>query len=156
MYALDWLSYWLYALDWLLLPDLARTLQFKRIGNAVQVVWEHPPGFKSDGSGYIYISLPWISRNEWHAFSIVSHPTLPNHSCVCMTVVGDWTKAVYQALSKPTSRGTSRPGWLYDPFSSPFSTATGYDNLVCVASGIGVTPSISFRSSTWPRRGWST
>ena len=132
-----------YAVDWLygcfFKISHARTLQFKRIGDAVQVVWEHPPGFKSDGSGYIYISLPWISRNEWHAFSIVSHPTLPNHSCVCMAVVGDWTKAVYQALSKPTSR----PGWLYGPFPSPFSTAIGYDNLICVASGIGITPSIS-------------
>ena len=47
--------------------------------------------------------------------------------------------AVYQALSKPTSR----PGWLYGPFPSPFSTAIGYDNLICVASGIGITPSIS-------------
>ena len=56
-----------------------------------------------------------------------------------MAVVGDWTKAVYQALSKPTSR----PGWLYGPFPSPFSTAAGYNNLICVASGIGITPSIS-------------
>ena len=133
VYALDWLYGYFFKISHV------RTLQFKRIGNAVQVVWEHPPGFKSDGSGYIYISLPWISRNEWHAFSIVSHPTLPNHSCICMAVVGDWTKAVYQALSKPTSR----PGWLYGPFPSPFSTATGYDNLICVASGIGITPSIS-------------
>ena len=51
-----------------------------------------------------------------------------------MAVVGDWTKAVYQALSKPTSR----PGWLYGPFPSPFSTAAGYNNLICVASGIGM------------------
>ena len=42
-------------------------------------------------------------------------------------------------LSKPTSR----PGWLYGPFPSPFSTAISYDNLICVASGIGVTPAIS-------------
>lgn len=117
----------------------AKTLRFTRIGNAVEVVWEHPEGFKSDGAGYIYICLPWISRVEWHAFSLVSHPTLPNHSCVCMAKVGDWTTAVHTALAKPSSR----PGWLYGPFPSPFSTATSYDNLIAVASGIGITPSIS-------------
>ena len=137
------LSVGLYVLDWLygyfFKISYVQTLKFKRIGSSVQVTWEHPPGFKSEGSGYVYLCLPWISRTEWHAFSLVSHPTLPNHSCVCMAAVGDWTKAVHNALSKPCSR----PGWLYGPFPSPFSTAAGYDNLIGVASGIGITPSMS-------------
>lgn len=133
LYVLDWLYGYFFKISY------AQTLDFKRIGRSVQVTWEHPPGFKSEGSGYVYLCLPWISRTEWHAFSLVSHPTLPNHSCVCMAAVGDWTKAVHNALSKPTSR----PGWLYGPFPSPFSTAAGYDNLIGVASGIGITPSIS-------------
>ena len=122
------LSVGLYAVDWLygyfFKVYHAETLRFTRIGNAVEVVWEHPQGFESKGAGYVYINLPWIARGEWHAFSLVSHPSLPNHSCVCMAVVGDWTKAVHAALSKPTVR----PGWLYGPFPSPFSTATNYDN----------------------------
>ena len=133
LYVLDWLYGYFFQISY------AQTLDFKRIGSSVQVTWEHPPGFKSEGSGYVYLCLPWISRTEWHAFSLVSHPTLPNHSCVCMAAVGDWTKAVHNALSKPSSR----PGWLYGPFPSPFSTAAGYDNLIGVASGIGITPSMS-------------
>jgi predicted ferric reductase len=133
IYALDWVYGYYFKIY------RAGTLMFTRIGNAVEVVWEHPKGFVSDGAGYVYICLPWVSRGEWHAFSLVSHPTLPNHSCVCMAAVGDWTKAVHSALAKPSSR----PGWLYGPFPSPFSTATGYDNLIAIASGIGITPSIS-------------
>ena len=70
---------------------------------------------------------------------MIKHPTLSNHSCVCMAVVGDWTKAVHAALAKPCAR----PAWIYGPFPSPFSTASGYDKLITIASGIGITPSIS-------------
>jgi predicted ferric reductase len=56
-----------------------------------------------------------------------------------MATVGDWTKAVHAELAKPSAR----PGWVYGPFPSPFSTAGNYDNLIAIASGIGITPSIS-------------
>ena len=133
VYALDWMYGWCFQIH------RAETMRFTRIGTAVEVVWEHPKGFRSDGAGYVYICLPWISKTEWHAFSLVKHPTLPNHSCVCMAAVGDWTKKVHAALAKPCAR----PAWIYGPFPSPFSTASGYDNLIAIASGIGITPSIS-------------
>ena len=132
----------IYACDWLYgFAKLyhATTLMFTRIGGAVEIVWEHPPDFNLDGGGYVYVCLPWISRMEWHAFSLIPHPSKPNHSCVCMAAVGDWTKKVHSALARPSSR----PGWIYGPFPSPFSTATGYDHLIAIASGIGITPTIS-------------
>ena len=61
---------------------------------------------------------------------------LANHSSVCMACVGDWTKAVHKELSIPSSR----PGWVYGPFASPFIAATSYDNIIVVALGIGITP----------------
>lgn len=133
VYGLDWLYGYFFKIY------RAETLMFTRIGQAVEVAWEHPKGFVSDGAGYVYICLPWISKSEWHAFSLIKHPTLSNHSCLCMAAVGDWTKAVHLALTKPSSR----PGWLYGPFPSPFSTATNFDHLIAIASGIGITPSIS-------------
>ena len=133
VYALDWLYGWCFQIH------RAETVRFTRLGTAVELVWEHPKGFRSDGAGYVYICLPWISKAEWHAFSLVKHPTLPNHSCVCMAAAGDWTKAVHVALAKPCAR----PAWIYGPFPSPFSTASGYDKLITIASGIGITPSIS-------------
>ena len=132
-----------YALDWLygccFQIHRAETVRFTRLGTAVELVWEHPPGFRSDGAGYVYICLPWISKTEWHAFSLIKHPTLPNHSCVCMATVGDWTRAVHAALAKPCAR----PAWIYGPFPSSFSTASGYDKLITIASGFGITSSIS-------------
>lgn len=53
--------------------------------------------------------------------------------------MGDWTKNVHAALAKPCAR----PAWIYGPFPSPFSTASGYDNLIAIATGVGITPSIS-------------
>ena len=49
------LSVGLYAVDWLygyfFKVYHAETLRFTRIGNAVEVVWEHPQGFESKGAG---------------------------------------------------------------------------------------------------------
>eukprot|EP00976_Prorocentrum_cordatum_P044404 898202-Prorocentrum_minimum.AAC.1 len=38
---------------------------------------------------------------------------------------------------------TSRPCYVAGPYATPFSTAIDYDNLVLVASGVGITPAMS-------------
>ena len=38
---------------------------------------------------------------------------------------------------------TTRPVWVSGHFASPYSTAINFDNLVLVASGIGITPALS-------------
>jgi len=105
----------------------------------VEMTFEHPPGFTTDGTGYILVCFPWVSNSQWHAFSLFAHPTLANHSCVCMSKVGDWTNELHAVVQKPTSR----PAWVSGPFASPFATAVQFDNLVLVASGIGITPAMS-------------
>jgi predicted ferric reductase len=116
-----------------------RTLEITRIGTVVEIVWKNPRGFEHDGSGYAYICLPWVSVSQWHAFSIMSHYSSPDYSAVCISDVGDWTGKLHQILRKPTVR----PGWVYGPFPNPFSKAETYDNIIAVASGIGITPAIS-------------
>jgi hypothetical protein len=133
IYLIDWAYGYFFAIYHL------PTLQMTRLGSVVEVVWKHPKGFVNPGAGYVYINLPWIDKTQWHAFSLVSHPTLADHSCVCMAVVGDWTKDVHDKLAKPSARS----GWVYGPFPSPFSTGIAKENLILVASGIGITPSIS-------------
>ena len=32
------------------------------------------------GSGYVYLCLPWIKKFQWHPFSLVMHPTVPTYS----------------------------------------------------------------------------
>jgi len=117
-----------------------RTLEMTRLGASdVEISWENPRGFNHNGSGKVYVCLPWISLWEWHAFSIMSHATSPGSSTVCMAVVGDWTVEVFKALRKPSVRHA----WLYGPFPSVFSKVTAYDNIIAIASGIGITPAIS-------------
>lgn len=42
----------------------------------------------------------------------------------------------------------SRPGWVYGPFPSPFSSAAKYSNLVVTASGIGTPPAFTIAVKT--------
>ena len=86
----------------------------------------------------MYINLPWISKIEWHAFSLYKHPTLHNHSSVCVAKVGDWSKELHSKVSMQACR----LGWVYGPFPSIFSTSSGYDNLLCISSRIGIIPAL--------------
>ena len=136
VYGLDWLYGYFCAVCYV------ETLECQRIGNAVEIVWENPTGFLKGGAsagGYVYLCIPWVSKTSWHAFSLVKHAKRPNHSSLCIAVVGDWTEALHAKLAMPCAR----PGWIYGPFPSPFSTASSYENLISIASGIGITPSIS-------------
>ena len=45
---------------------------------------------------------------------------------------------MHAALTKPSNK----PGWVYGPFPSPFSTASNHENIIAVASGIGITPTL--------------
>eukprot|EP00873_Tetraselmis_striata_P026370 jgi/Tetstr1/446634/TSEL_034157.t1 len=89
--------------------------------------------------GYAYVCLPWVSRNEWHAFSLFEDPVDSSRRQVFMQKSGDWSSAVHAALQ----RNTVRPVIVQGPFTSPYHLAMLYDNQVLVASGIGITPALS-------------
>jgi len=118
---------------------------FTRIECVVELVFKHPPGFHSDGTGYILVNLPWLRPWEWHAFSLFAHATLDDHSCVCMNKSGDWTEALHAMIDRPMAL----PAWVSGPFASPYSAAFNYSNIILVASGIGITPAMSL--ITWHR-----
>lgn len=112
---------------------------FTRLESAVQLSFKNPAAGGFGNAGYVLVNVPWLAKGEWHAFSLFRHPTLPDHSCVCMNVGGDWTRALHEATRLPTHR----PCWVSGPFASPYSTAINYDNLILIASGIGITPALS-------------
>ena len=118
---------------------LVSTARFIRLENCVEMSFDHPYGFSSDGTGYVLVCLPWISKSEWHAFSLFKHSKKDNSSAVCIAAIGDWTKKLHDALDRPTVRHA----WIVGPYASPYSTSIRYDNLLCVATGIGITPAIS-------------
>ena len=82
--------------------------------------------------------VPWISKNQWHPFSVYAHPTMDGYSCVFMMASGDWTKKLHGSIL----RNSARPVWVNGPIPSPYEAAVNYDNLLLCASGIGITPAL--------------
>jgi hypothetical protein len=84
--------------------------------------------------------FPWLARNQWHAFSIYENALDPSIRHMFMANIGDWTKEMHKVVG---ASETARPLWITGPFPSPYSNALAFDNLICVASGIGITPAVS-------------
>ena len=115
------------------------TTVFHRLEHGVQLSFENPPGFRTDAIGYVYVMIPWIAKDQWHAFSLYQSPEHPGYSSVCVSAVGDWTRKLHAEVTFDTVR----PCYVCGPFTSPYATASNFDNLVLVASGIGITPAIN-------------
>merc|ERR1712048_1048238 len=112
---------------------------FTRIENGVQLRFKNPQGFQDSAKGYVYLLIPFINKFEWHPFSVYPHQELKDYSCVHIHACGDWMKRLFNE----TERETQRPVWVQGPFVSPFCTAADFDNLILVASGIGITPALA-------------
>ena len=119
---------------------LVESAHFQRVGDTSCIVsFENPPGFGRQNAAYAYLMLPWLSRSQFHAFTVFPC-TKPGHYSMCIYNSGDWTEQLIQTIATPTHK----PAFLVGPFVSPFSSpAMDSDFLVAVASGIGITPSIS-------------
>jgi len=119
---------------------LIESAHFQRLGDTSCIIsFENPPGFGKQNSAYVYLMLPWLSKHQFHAFTVFPC-TKPNHSSICIHKSGDWTGKLMKAITTPTHK----PAFVVGPFLSPFSSpAMDSENLVAVASGIGVTPAIS-------------
>lgn len=119
---------------------LMESAYFQPLGENLCIVsFENPPGFGKQNSAFIYLMLPWLSKYQFHAFTVFPC-TKPNHSSVCINKCGDWTGKLIDTIHTPTHK----PAFVVGPFLSPFSSpAMDSENLVVVASGIGVTPAIS-------------
>ncbi|CAB9515447.1 NADPH oxidase 4 [Seminavis robusta] len=117
---------------------LVHSTIFRRLESGVSLTFDNPRGFELKGPSYVVIMLPWISRYQWHAFSIFPSHANSNQSSVCIAAIGDWSKQLHDTTLRPTSR----PAWVSGPFLSPFATAIHFDNIVTLATGIGITPAL--------------
>mmetsp|Transcript_23015 Transcript_23015/g.59033 ORF Transcript_23015/g.59033 Transcript_23015/m.59033 type:complete len:687 (-) Transcript_23015:117-2177(-) len=117
------------------------TTTFHVLPSGVQMTMAVSPAFAARGKqgGFAYVCLPWVAKDEWHAFSLFEDPVDPSCRQVFMLKTGDWTAAVHASLQ----RNTVRPVWVQGPFASPYNHAIDFDNQVLVASGIGITPALS-------------
>ena len=59
---------------------------FERVGkDTVLVTFKTPDGMaKSSSSSFVYVMIPWISKYQWHAFSVYDSKK-PGHSQLCIT-----------------------------------------------------------------------
>jgi len=123
------------------MTEIIETTIFNVLPSGVQMTMAVSEHFQANFAqgGYGYVCLPWVSKYEWHAFSLFEHPTDPNLRQVFMMKTGDWTSDVHRQLQ----RNTVRPVWISGPFVSLYNNALDYDNNICVASGIGITPALS-------------
>ena len=119
----------------------------------VQVLWPNPPGFEPKAGEYVKILIPWIGGAEteggryrstqWHPFSAYGAAAGKKRDSLCITAAGDWTRALHDAIERPTTR----PIWVQGPFPAPYAAyAADRDNLLLVATGIGIAPALATRS----------
>ncbi|KAH8585901.1 putative NADPH oxidase [Bisporella sp. PMI_857] len=123
---------------------------------------------------WIFIKCPWVSKTQWHPFSISSCP-YDTYVSVHIRQVGDFTKALRDVFDNrinpaydmadfdPSLRTTSiiharlqaqeTPEILVEgPYGSPAEDIFGNEVAVLIGAGIGVTPWASVLKSLWHLR----
>lgn len=104
-------------------------------------------GMQTYPGSYYRIRVPAISP-EWHPFSLAGS-TSSHHLYFFIASVGDWTRALHSLVSDPHKReGTFIQ--VQGPFLAPASQALirkPNAHVLCVASGIGITPFFSLMAT---------
>jgi len=126
------------------MSELINTVDYKVLGQSgveltMPVSQRFQDGILSGGFGYIM--FPWVDKQQWHAFSLYENPRDPSCRHMFIAKAGDWTSKVHRKVEVCTN--TSRPVWISGPFPSPYNNAINFDNMILVASGIGITPALS-------------
>ena len=135
-----------YALDALYvkcyMSERISTVKYKVLKSGVELTMPVSERFQKNlhSGGYGYIMFDWIDKHQWHVFSLYQNPLDQSLRHMFIYNVGDWTSTV---LSKVEQKNTVRPVWISGPFPSPYNNAINYDNMILVASGIGITPALS-------------
>jgi len=106
--------------------------------------------FKYKPGQYLFLNCPYIASHEWHPFTISSAPE-EDYVSVHIRIVGDWTGDLWNFLNPDKRLGVVQENLLSGPDGSPifridgpFGAASedvfGFQTVMLVAGGIGVTP----------------
>jgi hypothetical protein len=81
------------------------------VPSGVKMTFKVSERFQAMGNqgGVCYVCLPWISKHQWHAFSLFENPKNPMAEReIFMQTIGDWTHKVHETVQ----RETVRPCWV--------------------------------------------
>ncbi|RKO90753.1 hypothetical protein BDK51DRAFT_43821 [Blyttiomyces helicus] len=99
--------------------------------------------FKSTCSGrakkgrYVRMRVPEIAFTEIHPFTLSNNPSRPDIWTLHIGIDGDWT----QKLAARLRKGDGFPQMLVEgPFGSASEDMKRFENIICVAAGVGITP----------------
>jgi NAD(P)H-flavin reductase len=124
---------------------------FRVVGRGIVISFEIPRGMPVFAGQYVYCNIPWISRAQWHPFSLMVETSSSGKvmGCLYIVSVGDWTKRLMSITLAERHNPTI---WLNGPHPSPFMESSDFSNLVLIASGAGITPAISVIENYHSRR----
>jgi len=99
---------------------------------------------------YLFLNCPYISKHEWHPFTITSAPE-EDWVSVHINAVGNWTGALHGLMNPDKKLGIVQQDLLEGPDGSPILRIDGpfgaaseevfeYKTVILVGAGIGVTP----------------
>ena len=109
------------------------------------------PSFNYHSGQWLWINVPALSRFQWHPFTITSAPS-DEYISIHIRCGGDWTDdlakhfGITQAIEDSTTISTPMPipenvKILVDgPFGAPAELVYKQRAVICVGSGIGITP----------------
>jgi len=110
-----------------------KVCNFSRLEDSIALHFDNPPGYKQKQCGYVNICIPFVNKYQWHALSIVPKVE-ENQSLLMIATRGDWTKKLHAEIIAETKR----PVWIQGPFMTPFAVSVDYDNIITVATGVGI------------------
>jgi predicted ferric reductase/Ca2+-binding EF-hand superfamily protein len=119
----------------------------------VRLDFERHPGFTYVPGDYVFLNVPSLTRHEWHPFTLTSAPEDPQRLSVHIRSLGNWSRAVLDAISKEFEAGRDPIVRVDGPYGSPSRHLFDTQHAVAVAAGIGVTPFASILRSLLLSRG---
>jgi NAD(P)H-flavin reductase len=130
-----------YLLSLVFLTFRIDSAEFESVGQGVAIKFSLPSQIDSKKAvgQYVYMNIPWIAKNEWHAFSLMFDEK-EKMAGVYIYTSGDFTKKLLQKTIALKKRPTM---WINGPHPSPFMHSAKFSKLVLIASGAGITPAIS-------------
>ncbi|KAB1215662.1 Ferric reduction oxidase 8, mitochondrial [Morella rubra] len=115
---------------------------------AIELILPKDPSFKYTPTSVVFMKIPSISKIQWHSFSIISSSSIDDETLsVLVKCEGSWTSSLYDMIQADLHSGADQTKCIPIGVEGPYGPASvdflGYDSLLLVAGGIGITPFLS-------------